>query len=58
MSECLITYDGAPSYSVSVMEFADQQVVHETRYFAAPLGTPAWRAALAEPMPGRTIEDA
>ncbi|MEU5312294.1 nuclear transport factor 2 family protein [Streptomyces sp. NPDC021562] len=57
VSECVITYDGAPSYSVSIMEFADQQVVHETQYFAGPFGTPAWRAALAEPMPGRTVEE-
>ena len=25
MSECVITYDGAPSYSVSIMEFANGQ---------------------------------
>ncbi|MEU0836740.1 hypothetical protein [Streptomyces sp. NPDC005969] len=40
------------------MEFADQHVVHETQYFADPFGVPAWRAALAEPMPGRTIAGA
>jgi hypothetical protein len=55
VSECIITYDGAPSYSVSIMEFADEQVAHETQYFADPFGSPAWRAALAEPMPGRDI---
>ncbi|CAM5686989.1 hypothetical protein SANTM175S_09997 [Streptomyces antimycoticus] len=55
VSECVITYDGVPSYSVSIMEFADQHVVHETQYFADPFGAPPWRAALAEPMPGRTI---
>jgi hypothetical protein len=55
VSECIITYDGAPSYSVSIMEFADEQVRHETQYFADPFGSPAWRAALAEPMPGRDI---
>ncbi|MEV6761821.1 nuclear transport factor 2 family protein [Streptomyces sp. NPDC051105] len=55
VSECVITYDGVPSYSVSIMEFADRHVVHETQYFAGPFGSPAWRAALAEPMPGRTI---
>ncbi|MGN5376930.1 nuclear transport factor 2 family protein [Streptomyces lasalocidi] len=38
VSECLITYDGVPSYSVSIMEFADQHVVHETQYFADPFG--------------------
>jgi hypothetical protein len=55
VSECIITYDGVPTYSVSIMEFADGQVIHETQYFADPFGAPASRAALAEPMPGRTI---
>ncbi|MFI5068042.1 MAG: hypothetical protein ACHP9Z_29245, partial [Streptosporangiales bacterium] len=55
VSECIITYDDVPTYSVSIMEFANEQVVHETQYFADPFGAPAWRAALAEPMPGRTI---
>ena len=55
VSECIITYDGAPSYSVSIMEFADGHVAHETQYFADPFGAPAWRTALAEPMPGRNI---
>ncbi|MFD4701985.1 nuclear transport factor 2 family protein [Streptomyces niveus] len=55
VSECVITYDGVPSYSVSVMEFADERVVHETQYFAAPFGASPQRAALAEPMPGRTL---
>jgi hypothetical protein len=55
VSECVITYDGVPTYSVSVMEFEDEHVVHETQYFADAFGAPAWRAALAEPMPGRTI---
>jgi hypothetical protein len=40
------------------MEFAGQHVVHETQYFADPFGAPAWRAALAEPMSGRTIAGA
>ena len=55
VSECVITYDGVPSYSVSIMEFAHEHVVHETQYFADPFGAPEWRAALAEPMPGREI---
>ncbi|MFE4667986.1 nuclear transport factor 2 family protein [Streptomyces sp. NPDC056716] len=54
VSECVITYDGVPSYSVSVMEFAGRLVVHETQYFAGPFTAPAWRAASAERMPGRT----
>jgi hypothetical protein len=55
VSECIITYDGAPSYSVSIMEFANGHVIHETQYFADPFGAPEWRMELAEPMPGREI---
>jgi hypothetical protein len=55
VSECIITYDGVPTHSVSIMEIADEHVAHETQYFADPFGAPAWRASLAEPMPGRTI---
>lgn len=48
VSECVITYDGKPTCSVSIMEFTDGQVVHETQYFADPFEAPASRAALAE----------
>lgn len=58
VSQCVITYDGVPTYSVSVMEFADGHVTHETQYFAEAFGAPEWRTALAEPMPGRTIAKA
>jgi hypothetical protein len=51
----IITYDGVPSYSVSIMEFDHEHVVHETQFFADGFGAPEWRANLAEPMPGRTI---
>jgi hypothetical protein len=51
VSECVITYDGAPTYSVSVMEFADGFVTHETQYFADPFPAAPGRAALAEPIP-------
>ncbi|GGF17677.1 nuclear transport factor 2 family protein [Subtercola lobariae] len=55
-SECIITYDGVPTYSVSVMQFADGLVTHETQYFADGFGAPEWRVQLAEPMPGRQVE--
>lgn len=55
VSECIITYDGVPSYSVSIMEFADEHVVHETQYFGEAFGAPEWRTQLAVPMPGRKI---
>jgi hypothetical protein len=51
VSECVITYDGVPTYSVSVMAFTGDLVAHETQYFADPFQAPAWRAALAEPIP-------
>jgi hypothetical protein len=55
VSECIITYDGVPSYSASIMEFTDGHVTHETQYFANAFGSPEWRTSLAEPMPGREI---
>ena len=51
VSEVVITYDGAPSYSVSIMEFTDDLVTHETQYFGDPFPAAAWRAPLAEPIP-------
>ena len=53
VSECVITYDGAPTYSVSLMEFSGDQVAHETQYFADPFPAPASRAALADQIPDR-----
>jgi hypothetical protein len=51
ITECTITYDGVPSHSVSIMEFVDGQVVHETQYFSDSFPAPESRAALAEAMP-------
>jgi hypothetical protein len=58
LSECVITYDGVPTVSVSVMEFAHGHVVHETQYFADPFVAPESRAALAERMPGSNVTEA
>ena len=51
VSECVISYDGMPSHSISIMEFSGGFVVHETQYFADPFTPPSWRQALAEPRP-------
>ena len=51
VSECVITYDGVPTYSVSVMEITDGLVTHETQYFADLFLAAPGRAALAEPIP-------
>ena len=53
VSECVITYDGVPTCSVSVMEINDGLVTHETQFFADPFPAAPWRAALAEPIPAR-----
>jgi hypothetical protein len=55
VSECIITYDGAPTYSVSIMEFAGGLVTHETQYFADPFEAPASRRDLATPILGRQL---
>jgi hypothetical protein len=34
VTEFILTYDGVPSYSVSIMEFREGLVAHETQYFA------------------------
>jgi len=36
ISEFILTYDGKPSYTVSIMEFSGEQVVRETQYFGDP----------------------
>ena len=37
ITEYIITYQGRPTYTVSIMEFRDGKVMHETQYFADPL---------------------
>jgi hypothetical protein len=51
VSELVITYDGVPTFAVSVMELSGDLVTHETQYFADPFPAPAWRASLAAPVP-------
>jgi SnoaL-like domain len=46
VSECVITYDGAPTHTVSIMEFTNGLVAHETQYFADPFQPPASRTSL------------
>jgi hypothetical protein len=53
VSECVITYDGVPTHSLSLMEIADGLVTHETQYFADPFAAPPERAALAASIPPR-----
>src|SRR6201996_8303048 len=58
VSEVVITYDDAPTYSISIMEFAGVQVSHETQYFADPFPAADWRKPLAEPIPDHEVHGA
>jgi SnoaL-like domain len=51
VSEVVITYDGVPTCSLSVMEITDGLVTHETQYFADPFPAPPGRSALTDPIP-------
>ena len=48
VTEYVITYDGKPLDTVSIMEFRDGKVAHETQYFAEHFEAPAYRAALVD----------
>jgi hypothetical protein len=48
VTEFILTYDGRPSYSVSVMEFLDGRVACETQYVGEPFEPGPSRAHLVE----------
>ena len=48
--EYTITYQERSYFTVSMMEFQDGKVVHETQYFAEPFSAP-WRRDLVSSMP-------
>jgi hypothetical protein len=48
ITEYVIIYEGKRVYTVSMMEFRDGKVSHETQYFADPFNAPAWRAQWVE----------
>jgi len=43
VTEYVITYEERQAYTVSIMEFRDGKVVHETQYFADSFVAPEWR---------------
>ncbi|MGY2048295.1 nuclear transport factor 2 family protein [Methylobacterium sp. JK268] len=51
ITEYVLTYDGRPSYTVSIMEFCDGKVARETQYFADPFEPGPSRAEWVEQMP-------
>ena len=48
VTEFVLSYDGKPSYTVSIMEFRDGKVANETQYFADPFDPGPSRAHLVE----------
>ena len=50
VTEFVLTYDGVPSYTVSIMEFRAGLVAHETQYFAGPFDPAPSRAHLVDRM--------
>ena len=50
VTEYVLTYDGRPSYTVSIMEFRDGKVGRETQYFGDPFEPGPSRAQWVERM--------
>jgi hypothetical protein len=48
ITEYAITYQGRSFFTISIMEFENYKVVHETQYFAEPFDPPEWRAQWVE----------
>jgi SnoaL-like domain len=48
VTEFILTYDGQPSYTVSIMEFLDGKVARETQYFGDPFEPGPSRAQWVE----------
>jgi hypothetical protein len=51
VTEFVLSYDGRPSYTVSIMEFVDGKVAHETQYFGDAFTPGPSRAQWVERMP-------
>jgi hypothetical protein len=51
VTEYTIVYQGRSAFTVSIMEFRGDKVVHETQYFADPFEAPAWRSQWITRMP-------
>jgi hypothetical protein len=51
ITEYTIAYQDRSSFTVSIMEFRDGKVIHETQYFADPFQAPPWRSQWVERIP-------
>jgi hypothetical protein len=52
ITDYTIDYQGRAAFTVSIMEFRNNKVVHETQYFADPFEAPAWRSQWVRPIVG------
>ena len=50
ITEFVLTYDGLPSYTVSIMKFRDGKVARETQYFGDPFEPGPSRSQWVEPI--------
>ena len=50
ITEYILYYDEKPFFTVSIMEFKDGKVAHETQYFDKPFEASAWRSRFVERM--------
>jgi hypothetical protein len=48
VTEYMINYGDKRAFTVSIMEFRDGKVSHESQYFADPFDAPSWRAQWVE----------
>ncbi len=48
ITEYVINYKTAVVQTISIMEFQNGKVIHETQYFAEPFEAPAWRSQWVE----------
>jgi hypothetical protein len=48
ITEYVITYQERLVYTVSIMEFGNGKVIHETQYFGDQFEAPGWRAKWVE----------
>ena len=50
ITEYMISYQAQAAFTVSIMEFRDGKVIHETQYFSSPFEAPAWRSQWVQQM--------
>jgi len=48
VTEYVINYEDKLFQTISIMEFQNGRVIHETQYFAEPFEPPAWRSQWVE----------